>query len=449
MPRYFYLHISLRISLIVFVSLLSGWLLKSQHQLYNAIALLLFVLFLVVNLIWYLNSVNRKIAYFFDAIQNEDFSHNFPPKTGNKLLDKLSSNMQLISQQIEAIHIENSRQEKYFEAMIEHINVGIMSINQEGFILNCNSTLKKLLGLTQFTHIRQLEKIDSQLASLTHKIEANHERTLTLHGKNGQVTLLVKASTLKHSAGRLKLVSMQDIREKLDEKELDSWLKLIRVLTHEIMNSIAPVTSLSENLCNQYVKNGNPLSTDMVDETLIRKTIQGLKVIQEQGKGLTRFVENYRKLTRLPKPEPQEVKIADLFEKTLVLFRSNLNGYNLHISTQLEAELPTLQVDEGQIMQVLQNLLRNAADALQHTPEPAITLTARREQGEIALSVRDNGPGIAPELLDEIFVPFFTTREDGNGIGLSLSRQLVRLNKGKITVRSEVNKGTHFTLLFK
>ena len=449
MTNSFYTNIIIRIVAIVLLSLCGGWIFNSEQPIYLGIAILFVIFFLVVSLVWYVNKTNRTISYFFDAVRNDDFSLSIPDYKGSKTLTLLSNNLKRISKHIEQIHTANQRQEKYFEAMIEHINVGVMSINSQGFIINCNSSLKKLLGLNQLTHIRQLEKIDSRLAKLANGIRANQEETITLNGKNGQVTLLIKASAFKSNNEELKLVSMQDIRKELDEKELDSWLKLIRVLTHEIMNSIAPITSLSENLSNQFVKEAEPIHANEVDEALIKRTIRGLGVIREQGQGLTRFVENYRNLTRLPKPEISDVLVKDLFEKTLMLFKSKINDQKISVSFELENDLQTIKVDESQISQVLLNLLRNSADALADSPNAIITLSSwANSRGEVTLAVSDNGPGIPPDIIDEIFVPFFTTREEGNGIGLSISRQLVRLNNGSLTATSSPGVKTSFILKF-
>lgn len=447
MTKSFYTNIIIRIVAIVLLSLCGGWIFNSNQPIYLGIAILFALFFLVVSLVWYVNKTNRTISYFFDAVRNDDFSLSIPDYKGSKTLTLLSNNLRRISKHIEQIHTANQRQEKYFEAMIEHINVGVMSINSQGFIVNCNSSLKKLLGLNQLTHIRQLEKIDSRLAKLANGIRANQEEMVTLNGKNGTLTLLVKATTFKSNNEELKLVSMQDIRKELDEKELDSWLKLIRVLTHEIMNSIAPVTSLSENLCGYFSKEGIPIAVSDVDEGLIRRTITGLRVIREQGQGLTRFVETYRKLTRLPKPEPSEVQVKDLFEKTVLLFKSSLPISAIAVEHHLEDETQKIYADENQVSQVLINLLKNAAEALVSTNNPKIKLLCTRNvSGQVEISVADNGPGILPEILDEIFVPFFTTRENGSGIGLSLSRQFMRINNGTLRVYSLPNKKTVFTI---
>jgi nitrogen fixation/metabolism regulation signal transduction histidine kinase len=448
MVKHFYTNIAIRIVIVVLLGVALGLIINSEQPLYNAIALMFLIAILTADVIAYTNRINKKLTYFFDSIQNEDFSQKFSANTGSKTLNRLCQNLKKISDQIENIHIENQRQEKYFEAMIEHISVGILSVNPDGFVVNCNSTAKRVVGLAQLTHIRQIEKVNNKLARLLNGIKLNEEKTITINIGLEQTTLLVKASEFKTNREQLKLISMHDIKKELDEKELDSWLKLIRVLTHEIMNSIAPVTSLSENLCSQFVKDGNPITISDINEGLINRTIQGLKVIHEQGQGLTRFVENYRKLTRLPKPEIAEVLVKNLFEKALMLFNSQHGNSQINILQNFENDTQTIMADESQILQVLLNLLKNSADALAETANPTIKLDCiTNRKGEVVISVTDNGPGIPPEMIDEIFVPFFTTRENGNGIGLSISRQLVRLNNGILKVKSTPNKETVFSLI--
>jgi signal transduction histidine kinase len=259
------------------------------------------------------------------------------------------------------------------------------------------------------------------------------------------INLLLKSTSFKNKNRTLRLVSVQDINDQLSEKEMESWLKLIRVLTHEIMNSIAPVTSLSENLKNLYIRDGAVIKPEMVSETTIAKTAKGLEVIEQQGIGLINFVESYRKLTRLPKPELKPVNVRNLIENTVLLNKSLWP--DIQISLQINDPDMQIAADEKLFSQVLINLLKNAAEALEDRENGNIQIqTHRNREGKIEICIKDNGPGIPPELLEEIFVPFFTTRESGSGIGLSLSRQIIRLHGGKLTANSQPGKETTFCI---
>ncbi len=408
-----------------------------QHVLWSVL-LGVGLLFQIAHLIRYQNQITERINYFFESIRNEDFSQNFEPHDKSAIIRNLHQNMQLINEYIQQVKIDSQQQEHYFRALIEQVGTGILSFNEKGFVLHANQSLKKLFGLEQLTHLKQLEKVDEKLAQMLQQIQPNEQKLVQYTGKQGTTTLLIKSGAFKNQNNQLRLLSIQDINRELDEKELDSWLKLIRVLTHEIMNSIAPVTSLSESLSNYYQKDGEPIGTTEVSDKLIQNTIRGLDIIKEQGKGLISFVESYRKFTRLPKPEKQLISVSDLLEND-----------HTRITVKRPAEQLLVLADEKLISQVLINLVKNAVEALDKQETGEIELIGRETPvGQVEIIVRDNGPGIPADLMEEIFVPFFTTRENGSGIGLSLSRQIMRLHGGSLKASSVPGKETSFTLCF-
>jgi len=437
------------------VVLVAGWafalswsVFTGQHVLWP-ILIGLALLFQIVHLVHYQNQLTERINYFFESIRNEDFSQNFEPRDKSSVIRSLHQNMQLINEYIQRVKIESHQQEHYFRALIEHVGTGILTYNEKGFVLHANQSLKKLLGLEQLTHLKQLEKVDHKLANVLQQLQPNEQKLVQFNGKQGTTTLLIKSGAFKNQKDQLSLLSIQDINRELDEKELDSWLKLIRVLTHEIMNSIAPVTSLSESLSNYYQKEGVPIPASTVDDKLIRNTIRGLDIIKEQGRGLINFVESYRKFTRLPKPEKKLVAVGDLLEKTALLRRAALPDDHTRITVKKPDEELLVLADEKLISQVLINLVKNAVEALDNQETGEIQLIGRENSsGQVEILVRDNGPGIPTDIMEEIFVPFFTTRENGSGIGLSLSRQIMRLHGGSLKASSVPGKETAFTLLF-
>lgn len=414
-----------------------------------SIALLLLLLIMSINLFHYLNTVNSRINYFFEAIINEDFSLVSTSGKGDKIVEKLNRNLSEVNRKMQQIKLESMQQEQYLRALIEHIGTGILTYDDKGFVIHANSSMKGFLGLKQLTHLKQIEKVDFTLANALRQMRQHEQRLITIDGNQGKITLLIKATSFKSGEQRLTLLSVQDIGQELSEKEVDSWMKLIRVLTHEIMNAIAPVTSLSETLSSYYVKDGHPISSSEVSEKVVETTIRGLEIIKEQGKGLITFVEGYRKFTRLPKPEKAIMSVSALLEKTVVLSKSGIINSSIHLAIkQSDADLQIL-ADDQLITQVLINLIKNAAEALDGKAGSKICLSAGSiVGGKVDISVTDNGPGIPEELLEEIFIPFFTTRAQGNGIGLSLSRQIMRLHGGSLKVRSTLGKETIFTLRF-
>ena len=442
-------NIIIRIVMIVAAAFGAGMLFFIPWGQIFSIALLLILLIMSINLFHYLNTVNSRINYFFEAIINEDFSLVSSSGKGDKIVDNLNKNLAEVNRRMQLIKLESMQQEQYLRALIEHIGTGILTYNEKGFVIHANSSMKGFLGLEQLTHLKQIEKVDYTLANALRQMRQHEQRLITIDGKQGKITLLIKATSFKSGDQQLTLLSVQDIGQELSEKEVDSWMKLIRVLTHEIMNAVAPVTSLSETLSSYYVKDGRPISSENVSEKIVQTTIRGLEIIKEQGKGLITFVEGYRKFTRLPKPEKSIISVSVLLEKTVVLSKSGIINSDIHLAIkQSDADLQIL-ADDQMITQVLINLIKNAAEALEGQDGAEICLSADSVVGgKTDILVSDNGPGIPEEILDEIFIPFFTTREQGNGIGLSLSRQIMRLHGGSLKVRSTPNKETIFTLRF-
>lgn len=449
MDKSYLLNILFRILLIILVSFGIGSCFFSGPSILVCLVLSLALIMQVINLIHYQNKINEQINYFFEAVKNEDFSLIYPAFKGDKILEKLNGNLNNVNKQIQQIKINNQQQEQYFRALLDHVGTGILTFDEKGFVIHANSYVKRLLGMAQFTHLKQIEKVDIQLANILRQMQQHEQKLVNFNGKNGQTNMLIKATEFKSRDQQLTLLSVQDINQELDEKELDSWLRLIRVLTHEIMNSIAPVTSLSESLSNYYMKDGKMISKEDINEKIIQNTIRGLDIIKEQGKGLIHFVELYRKFTRLPKPEKKPVEVEQLLEKTIILNQVALNqGYVKH-SIRLKGPGMKIMADENLISQVLNNLVKNAVEALADRTNGEIELAAGiNDRGQAEISVKDNGPGIPPDLINEIFVPFFTTRTNGNGIGLSLSRQIMRLHGGSLKVHSIPTKETVFTLVF-
>ena len=449
MNQSFFFNLLSRLLIIVLVAVTIGWAFFSGSQLILGSILIVLLVVLITNLLRYQNKVIERINYFFEAVKNEDFSLTFPASKNDRIIRELNRHLTEVNEQIQRIQMKNHQQEQYFRALIEHVGTGILTYDEKGFVIHANTALKRTLGLEQFTHLKQLKNVDIGLAQALPQIQQHGQKLISFTNKNGKVNVSIKASSFRDKEKTLTLLSVQDINKELDEKELDSWMRLIRVLTHEIMNSIAPVTSLSESLGSYFQKDGQPISPSEINEKMISTTIRGLEVIKEQGRGLIAFVESYRKLTRLPQPEKKPIVVSELFEKMILLSKVQNQDSAIQLKMKLEAPDIAIHADEKMISQVLINLIKNSREAMDETENPCIELLAgRNKNGQIEVCVKDNGPGIPKELLDEIFVPFFTTRKNGSGIGLSLSRQILRLHNGSLNVRSTPNEETVFCLLF-
>jgi nitrogen fixation/metabolism regulation signal transduction histidine kinase len=431
------------------LSAILGYFIVIDRSLRFSIICFLTIVFLTTNLISYLNSTNKKIRFFFDSVRNNDSNLSFPVETRNPALKELYQSMNRVNHQIQQLKIENRQQEQYFGTLLEHLATGIITYNDKGFILHANSSARKLLSLDVLTHLTQIERKDRKLYNAINSIKPFERRLIAISAEDGEIQLSLKATSIKTNENELFILSIQDIKNELDEKEIESWMKLIRVLMHEIMNSITPITSLSESLSNIYSTGGKPVLPEQVNVKTIATTLQGLNVIKEQGKGLMSFVESYRKLTRVPEPEKKLFKVADLMDRVHILYNSLDNSDRTNFSVSLKNPDLEIFADQNLISQVLINLLKNALEANENNNDGKIRIVATEGfNNRPEICVLDNGPGISEGNLDEIFVPFFTTRQNGSGIGLSISRQIMRVHGGNLKVRSVPDKETVFCLSF-
>jgi len=444
-----YFNIILRVSFIVVLSVLLGYFIVIDQSLRFSIICFLLIFFLTINLVSYLNTTNKKIRFFFDSVRNDDSNLSFPVGTRNAGLSELYQSMNTVNQQIQQLKIENRQQEQYFGILLEHLATGIITYDNQGFILHANSSAKKLLSIDVLTHLKQIERKDQKLYQTINSIKPNERRLIAITTEQGEIQLSLKATSFRTNDKELVILSIQDIKNELDEKEIESWMKLIRVLMHEIMNSITPITSLSESLSNIYSTGGKPVLPDKVNSKTIATTLLGLNVIKEQGKGLMSFVESYRKLTRVPEPEKKLFKVADLMSRVQILYNSLEKSDRIDLSVSLKNPDLEIFADQNLISQVLINLLKNALEANENNRNGKIRIAASVDiNNHPEICVIDNGPGISEENLDEIFVPFFTTRQNGSGIGLSISKQIMKAHDGNLKVRSVPGKETLFCLTF-
>ncbi len=444
-----YINILIRTGLIVTLALLMGYLVFVQQSIRFSIICLVVIIILTVNLITYLNRTNRNIKFFFDSVRNDDSNLSFPVDKKSGSLRELHQSMNNVNLQIQELKIENAQQEQYFQKILEHLATGIITYNNKGFILHANSAAKRLLSLDILTHLRQIEQVDKKLFKTIKDLKPYERHLVAFNTLQGEIQLSLKSTSFGSDDNELVILSIQDIKHELDEKEVDSWMRLIRVLMHEIMNSITPITSLSDSLLYIYRHGEMPVKPKEITEKSIETTLNGLNVIKEQGKGLMEFVESYRKLTRIPKPEMKSFIISDLFARVKVLTDSLERGKDTEIVFHDVNSEMEIYADENLISLVLINLIKNAVEANEKNPECKIEISAgydTNEKPEICVS--DNGPGISKENIEEIFIPFFTTREKGSGIGLSISKQIMGVHGGTLKVTSVPNKETIFCLCF-
>lgn len=403
-----------------------------------------FSLFVAIDLYAFLHLLKmdkrnaQKVAFMFDAIDNSDYAFQYATR-GRSSNDKLvNASLNRITRILFEAKAEAIQKEKYYELIMNSINTGIIVLDDKGIIFQTNNEALRLLGLSVLTHIHQLGRIDEGLEKQIGAIQPGNKYQISFSNERGIVHLSIRVSEMTLQNKHVRILAINDINSELDDKEIDSWIRLTRVLTHEIMNSITPITSLSDTLLS--------IHPDANDE--IRN---GLEVISTTGKSLISFVESYRKFTHIPTPEPSLFYVSKFVDRMVQLARHHNNYPNIEIRVEVQPDDLIIYADENMISQVVLNLLKNAMQAIgQEQPDGLIEVKAYcNEEEAVLIEISNNGPVIPPEEAEHIFIPFYTTKEGGSGIGLSISRQIMRLSGGSITLKSlPTAKRTLFTLTF-
>ncbi len=389
---------------------------------------------------------NRSMALFFDSVRNNDTTLVFPPETNNSSLDELHRSLNAMNKHIQNVRLEAEVREKYFTAIIRQSTTGFVVMNMDSGIELINDAACLLAGIAPGSSNPNLLKIkNSRLYQTLCSMKAGENVTYRDYNKFTMQQLLVKATEIRTDSRNLMLFSLQDIRPELSGKEIESYQKLISILTHEIMNSLAPLTSISRTLNNIFLKDS--ITDGKLDEIQISTTIQGLKAIEEQSEGLLHFVGNYRKLIKIPPPDIRSIDIEEWIQQLKVLYSEICLNKNIQFEVIAEGRDNYLPGDKNLLNQVLTNLIRNAIDALEEINENRriqIVFSVNREN--CLIRVGNNGPVIPHEIQEKIFVPFFTTKQNGSGIGLSISNQIIKLHNGTLDVFSDDSVGTIFSI---
>lgn len=438
-----------RLLLIVATSIAGAWFLVLMKNIGAALVFFMLIIIQTVLFINKLNELNRKVSFFFDAVENDDSTLYYPERVQNKAIRRLNISLNHVNKKIQKVKRDNIEKEQYFAAILEQVSSGILVVDEKENVLQANTAAKRLLQLEQFTHLVQLKRVEEGLYITFQQLKSGDKKLYKVPVKKSHVELSIQSEVFKTTTQTLRLISIQDIHSELDEKEAESWIRLIRVLTHEIMNSIAPITSLSETLMGILTKEGEVLKVEDLNTEKIQNTVDGLEVIGERGKELISFVESYRKLTRIPTPNMQPIHVGNLVDKLRILVSTEPGFENTTFEVNIQPEDLEIMCDENQIRHVMINLVKNALEALNNKEDGKIGISAQvGTNGKPTIRISDNGPGIPTDLIDQIFIPFFTTKEGGSGIGLSFSRQVMRLHGGTLRVQSNDKTGSEFRLMF-
>ena len=378
----------------------------------------------------------RKVAFLLDAIENDDPAVHFYEHVVDKDASKVNAMLNRIARILQNIKKETVQREKYYELIMDFVETGIVVLDEKGNVFQKNQKVLKLLGLEVLTHVKQLSHISENVEKALMEAMPGQKKQVEYSTERGIVNLSMQVSGITIQDKPLRIIALNDINHELDEREIDSWIRLTRVLTHEMMNSLTPVTSLSETLLT--------LPGTQKDEELR----QGLETIHTTGKGLVNFVMSYRKLTRLPSPDPTLFDVRPFLERMMKLALHQHAYPNIRMILEEVKEDLMVFADESLLTQVMTNLLKNAVQAIGDTEEGEIRIRAYcDDQDLVRIEVSNNGPKISPEVAGQMFVPFFTTKKEGSGIGLSLSKQIMRLQGGSIALLPYKNEWTTFVVV--
>lgn len=441
--RKFRFNIILRVIIILLSSFLFFYLLINTEFWTSAIIILIFIILQTISLIRYAEQTNKYLVRFLEAIKYSDFSHSFSISGLGSSFVELKNSFTEVIRAFQKSRLEKEEHYRYLQNVIQHIGIGLIAFQKSGNVRLLNSAAKKLFGINQLKNIQSLKDINETLPQKLFSLNAGNRDLVKIVGDDEILQLIIYATEFKLQSELIKLVSIQNIQGELEEKEMEAWQKLIRVLTHEIMNSITPISSLSDTA--NYLLN----NIEVPNDQSIHDIQKAINTIHRRSEGLLHFVQAYRSLTRLPTPSFKIIKISDLFDRIYQLVALDMKERNIDFRTSIKPPSLELTCDQELIEQVLLNLMQNSFQAVKNVSKPLIELKAYLgNRAQILIEFSDNGIGILPDVQEKIFIPFFTTKESGSGIGLSLSQQIMRQHKGIISVNSEPYKKTSFTLRF-
>jgi two-component system nitrogen regulation sensor histidine kinase NtrY len=433
------------------LSLVLSWSVFNTNWLATPFLCAALMLLSAYELIRYVERTSRELTSFLNFVTHQDFSTPATIPYKGRVFAELQQAYKLLTGEFRRLNLQKAANHQYLEAVIEHVGIALCCLDESGTVTMMNEPARRLFAVPYLHSNLSFGRIDRRLPDLLMQLGDGERTLLDVQRGDDALQLVLYATAFELLEQRYKLVSFHNIRDELDQQEIDSWRKLIRVLTHEIMNSVTPIISLSRLLRETMIdESRNPPAFRTLVEQEQADMLLSVTAIYSRSSGLLDFVQAYRSFARLPEPVFADIEVRSLMERVRTLTSQGADAQKIAIHLHSPESGLTVRADPSQVEQVLINVVRNAVEALSGAAEPRIELRAfRNDRGKVLLQVMDNGAGIAAEHLDSIFVPFFTTKRNGTGVGLSISRQLMRVNKGGISVRSTPGEGSVFTLRFQ
>ncbi len=438
--------ILIRIVLLAASMLLCLYFIFSTEKYVSGGIIALLVVYQVYELNYYILETNRKLTRFLEAIKYSDFTIGF--NKDNQLGDSFKNLNKMFNEVLDAFRKARAEKEEnwqYLKTVVQHVNIGLLSYDEIGKVELLNNTAKRFFGVSHLGNIHELAKYEKDLYEAVYKLPPGAK---TLYKQSVDHHYSINATELRLRGSSYKLVAVQNIQSELQQQEIEAWQNLTKVLRHEIMNSITPIASLAGTAIDiieeDAMQDNGKLSFEQESYDDISMS---LRTIESRSKGLVNFVEAYRNFTSIPTPEFERVKIKEVIDKVMQLVRVGLSEQDVKFTVSVKPPTLIVRIDIKLIEMVLINILKNAVEAVQEVESPEIALLVYLNQDHrVIIEIRDNGPGIEPEAMERIFIPFYTTKKDGSGIGLSLSQRIMQMHQGSLSARSVVGKGTAFIL---
>lgn len=443
----FTLYIIFQLVLILVTALVIAFSFTREYMLITRYSFLFLFMVQGFVLIHFTNRTNRALSRFLGGFSlSKDLSPSFPSQK-LRMFGNLNLAFDRIVRQFEAMRREREKESQFLTSALQQVNTGLLAFNESGRVLLANKALFKLFGIMHLGNISELGRVTPGIPDTLDNMQPDEIKLIRMQLRDSSLQLSLRLSIMKQDGNTIRLVSFHDIGSLIDQKEIEAWQKIIRVINHEVINSLSPVNILSSNLLRRIESRCEITAGSGEDSDLPEDLRTGLRAIKHRSQGLTQFVERYRSGMQLPDPKPEKIRLSDMLGNLHTLFREELQNYSIALSIGVKPAALEIHADKKMIEQVIINLIRNSVNALKGISGAQISIRAGRKDDRAVIVVSDNGKGIPEEHLDNIFVPFFSAEKGGSGIGLSLSKQIIRLHNGEITASSPPGKETTFRII--
>jgi len=443
------LRIAIRLILIFGVMLILSLIIGRQARLFSVLGISLILVLLIAELFRTIARTNQIVESLLESIRYGDYNKTIRDEAAGLGFEELADSAQQIIGAIASARIEKETQFQYLQTILEHIHTAVLTLNEEHETEMINPLALNTLGIFNKRHpswaeiARSAPRFTEAVDSMGDSGRQMIRLSTTLTGKQ----LLILLNTLKIGGANVKIITFQDIEPEIEQKEMESWQTISRIMAHEIMNSLTPLSSLTETGLMLLEKKGKSRDVSELSQKTIDNLYMALRTISDRNRALTEFIGSYRQLSRLPLPEKEEVQIRVLLEELRGLYEPTCHRKGIDCTIHHGPDKLKILADGAQLKQVMINLIKNAIEAMENVKDPVIRISVKRLLHHLSIEVYNSGPAIPPDILEKIFVPFYSTKTEGSGIGLSLSRQIISMHGGQIVVDSKEEKGCTFKLL--